>query len=60
MRKLHVHTNMIDDLLNIELDVIKQFNIQSDEDYTIDVFNEEGQLVTVLKNIKSKTKPNPS
>ena len=49
---------MMDDLLNIELDVIKQFNIQSDEDYTIDVLNEQGQLVTVLENIKSKPKPN--
>jgi len=58
MRKLYVHTDMMDDLLNIELDVIKQFNIQSDEDYTIDVFNEQGQLVTVLENIKSK--PNTS
>jgi 6-pyruvoyl-tetrahydropterin synthase len=58
MRKLYVHTDMMDDLLNIELDVIKQFNIQSDEDYTIDVFNEQGQLVTVLENIKSK--PHPS
>jgi len=58
MRKLHVYTNMMDDLLNIELDVIRQFNIQSDEDYTIDVFNEQGQLVTVLENIKSK--PHPS
>ena len=58
MRKLYVHTDMMDDLLNIELDVIKQFNIQSDEDYTIDVFNEKGQLVTVLENIKSK--PNTS
>lgn len=57
MRKLHVYTNMMDDLLNIELDVIRQFNIQSDEDYTIDVFNEDGQLVTVLENIKSKTNP---
>ena len=58
MRKLYVYTNMMDDLLNIELDVIKQFNIQSDEDYTIDVLNEQGQLVTVLENIKSKPKPN--
>ncbi len=56
MRKLHVYTNMMDDLLNIELDVIRQFNIQSDEDYTIDVFNEQGQLVTVLENIKGKPK----
>ena len=58
MRKLHVYTNMMDDLLNIELDVIRQFNIQPNEDYTIDVFNEQGQLVTVLENIKSK--PHPS
>jgi hypothetical protein len=49
---------MMDDLLNIELDVIRQFNIQPNEDYTIDVFNEQGQLVTVLENIKSK--PHPS
>jgi hypothetical protein len=49
---------MEDDLLNIELDVIQQFNIQSNEDYIINVFNEEGQLVTVLQNIKAK--PHPS
>jgi hypothetical protein len=49
---------MDDDLLNIELDVIQQFNIQPNEDYLINVFNEQGQLVTVLENIKSK--PNPS
>ena len=56
MRKLHVYTNMMDDLLNIEIDVIRQFNIQSDEDYTIDVFNEQGQLITVLENIKGNPK----
>jgi hypothetical protein len=49
---------MEDDLLNIELDVIQQFNIQPNEDYLINVFNEQGQLVTVLENIKSK--PHPS
>jgi hypothetical protein len=58
MRSLYVYTNMEDDLLNIELDVIQQFNIQSNEDYIINVFNEEGQLVTVLQNIKAK--PHPS
>ena len=58
MRALYVYTNMDDDLLNIELDVIQQFNIQPNEDYIINVFNEQGQLVTVLENIKSK--PNPS
>jgi hypothetical protein len=58
MRALYVYTNMDDDLLNIELDVIQQFNIQPNEDYLINVFNEQGQLVTVLENIKSK--PNPS
>jgi hypothetical protein len=58
MRALYVYTNMEDDLLNIELDVIQQFNIQPNEDYLINVFNEQGQLVTVLENIKSK--PHPS
>jgi hypothetical protein len=45
---------MDDDLLNIELSVIQQFNIQPNEDYLINVFNEQGQLVTVLENIKAK------
>ena len=58
MRALYVYTNMDDDLLNIELDVIQQFNIQPNEDYLINVFNEQGQLVTVLENIKAK--PHPS
>jgi hypothetical protein len=58
MRALYVYTNMDDDLLNIELSVIQQFNIQPNEDYLINVFNEQGQLVTVLENIKSK--PHPS
>lgn len=58
MRALYVYTNMEDDLLNIELDVIQQFNIQPNEDYLINVFNDQGQLVTVLENIKSK--PHPS
>lgn len=52
MRSLYVYTNMEDDLLNIELDVIQKFNIQHNEDYIINVFNEQGQLVIVLKNIK--------
>jgi hypothetical protein len=54
MRALYVYTNMDDDLLNIELSVIQQFNIQPNEDYLINVFNEQGQLVTVLENIKAK------
>ena len=58
MRALYVYTNMDDDLLNIELSVIQQFNIQPNEDYLINVFNEQGQLVTVLENIKAK--PHPS
>lgn len=54
MRRLFVYTDLIDDLLNIELDVIKQFNIQHDEDYLIDIFNEQGTLITTLENIKQK------
>jgi hypothetical protein len=45
---------MLDDLLNIELDFVRLYNIQPNEDYIINVFNEEGQLVTVLQNIKAK------
>jgi hypothetical protein len=43
---------MLDDLLNIELDVVKQFNIQANESYTINVLDEHRNYITTLKNIK--------
>jgi hypothetical protein len=53
MRKLYVYTDLPDDLLNIELDVIKHFNIQPNENYSIDVFDEKGNLITTLHNIQN-------
>jgi hypothetical protein len=46
-------TNMMDDLLNIELDVIKQFNILADESYAIDIYDENNHYITTLENIKT-------
>jgi hypothetical protein len=52
MRRIFVVTDMLDDLLNIELDVVKQFNIQANESYTINVLDEHRNYITTLKNIK--------
>jgi hypothetical protein len=57
MRRITVITNMLDDLLNIELDVVKQFNIQANESYTINVLDENNVYITTLKNIKSPNNP---
>jgi hypothetical protein len=57
MRRITVITNMLDDLLNIELDVIKQFNIQATESYSITVLDENNVYITTLKNIKSPINP---
>jgi hypothetical protein len=46
-------TNMLDDLLNIELDVVKQFNIQVTDDYVIEVHDEHNNYITTLENIKT-------
>jgi hypothetical protein len=57
MRRITVITNMLDDLLNIELDVVKQFNIQANESYAINVLDENNVYITTLKNIKSPINP---
>jgi hypothetical protein len=46
-------TNMLDDLLNIELDVVKQFNIQPNDSYVIEVHDENNTYITTLENIKT-------
>jgi len=53
IRRIRVMTNMLDDLLNIELDVVKQFNIQVTDDYVIEVHDEHNNYITTLENIKT-------
>jgi transketolase C-terminal domain/subunit len=53
IRRIRVMTNMLDDLLNIELDVVKQFNIQPNDSYVIEVHDENNTYITTLENIKT-------
>ena len=53
IRRIRVMTNMLDDLLNIELDVVKQFNIQPKDSYVIEVHDENNTYITTLENIKT-------
>jgi hypothetical protein len=53
IRRIRVMTNMLDDLLNIELDVVKQFNIQPNDNYVIEVHDENNVYITTLENIKT-------
>ncbi len=55
MRRFYIYTNMYDNLLHIQEDVLKNNNVQPHEDWEIDVFDDDHRLITTLhKQMHSK------
>lgn len=48
MRRFYIYTNMYENLLDIEQEVLKQHNVKPNEDWEIDVFDENDRLITTL------------
>jgi hypothetical protein len=55
MRRFYIFTNMYDNLLHIQEDVLKKHNVLPDEDWEIDVFDESDRLITTLHNKDTST-----
>jgi hypothetical protein len=48
MRRFYIYTNMYDNLLEMEAQVLKQHNVKPEEYYEIDVFDENERLITTI------------
>lgn len=49
MRRFYIYTNMYENLLQMEESVLKQYKVKHDEDYEIDVFDENDRLITTIR-----------
>jgi len=49
MRRFWIYTNMYDSLLQMEEAVLQQHHVQPDEDWEIDVFDENDKLITTIR-----------
>lgn len=49
MRRFYIYTNMYQSLLQMEAQVLKQYKVKPDEDYEIDVYDEDDYLITTIR-----------
>jgi len=49
MRRFYIYTNMYENLLQMEESVLKQYKVKPDEDYEIDVYDEDDHLITTIR-----------
>jgi hypothetical protein len=50
MRRFYICTNMVDNLLHLQEEVLNKHNVQPHEQWEIDVFDDEDRLLCILKS----------
>jgi hypothetical protein len=50
MRRFYIYTNDYKNVLDIEADVLSLHKVQPDEEYEIDVFDEDSRLITTISS----------
>jgi hypothetical protein len=50
MRRFFIYTNDYKNVLDIEADILSRHKVQPDEEYEIDVFDEDSRLITTISS----------